>query len=62
MEILIAILIIAICLAISFFSTAGLVWVVCWAFGLLWSWKIALGVWAALCLISCAVKTTVSKE
>ena len=37
MESLIAILISAICLAISFFSTAGLVWVVCWAFGLLWS-------------------------
>lgn len=62
MKILIAILIIAIYLAISFFSTAGIVWVVCWAFGLLWSWKIALGVWAALCLISGAVKTTVSKE
>lgn len=62
MKALITILIIAICLAISFFCTAGLVWVVCWAFGLTWSWKIALGVWAALCLISGAVKTTVSKK
>lgn len=62
MKALITILIIAICLAISFFGTAGLVWVVCWAFGLSWSWKIALGVWAVLCLISGAVKTTVSKK
>lgn len=62
MKALIAILIIAICLAISFFGTVGLVWVVCWAFGLSWSWKIALGVWAALCLISGAVKTTVPKK
>lgn len=62
MNALIIILIIAICLAISFLGTAGLVWVVCWAFGLSWSWKIALGVWAALCLISGTVKTTVSKK
>ena len=62
MKALITILIIAICLAISFFGTAGLVWVVCWAFGLSWSWKIALGVWAALCLISGAVKTTASRK
>lgn len=62
MKALITILIIAICLAISFFGTAGLVWVVCWVFGLSWSWKIALGVWAALCLISGAVKTTVSRK
>ena len=62
MKALITILIIAICLAISFFGTSGLVWVVCWAFGLSWSWEIALGVWAALCLISGAVNTTVSKR
>ena len=62
MKVLITILIIAICLAVSFFGTAGLVWVICWAFGLSWNWKIALGVWAALCLISGAVKTTVSRK
>lgn len=53
-----AILIIAFALTLSFFGTAGLVWLVCWAFSLAWSWKLSIGVWAAICLISSAVKST----
>lgn len=55
----VAILLIILALALSFFGTAGLVWLVCWAFGLAWSWKIAIGVWAVICLVSSAVKSTI---
>ena len=43
-------------LAISFFGTAGLFAMCCWAFKWHFSWKIAIGVWAVLCLVSAAVK------
>ena len=56
------VLIVAVLLAISFFGTAGLVWLVCWAFKWTWSWKISLGVWALSCLVSGAVKTTGGKK
>lgn len=49
-------------LAISFFGTAGLTRVVCWAFKWPWSWKISLGAWAALILVSGAVKSTRGKK
>lgn len=43
-------------LAISFFGIAGLFALCCWAFKWEFSWKIAIGVWAVLCLVSAAVK------
>lgn len=61
MKFVITTILIAIILAISFICTAGLVYLVCWGFGIAWSWKISVGVWAALFLIGSAVKTTVSK-
>ena len=50
------------CAALSVGITGLLVWVVCWAFGLEWSWKLAIGVWAVLSLIAGAVKATGGKS
>lgn len=41
---------------LSFLISAGLIWVVCWAFGFAWSWKLALGLWVIILLVSNAVK------
>jgi len=41
---------------LSFLISAGLIWVVCWAFGFAWSWKLALGLWVVMLLVSSAVK------
>lgn len=46
------ILVIALLSVVSFFLNAGLVWVVCWAFGWTWSWKICLAVWALEWMLS----------
>lgn len=61
-KIVLYVVIVAALLAISFFGTAGLVWLVCWAFKWTWSWKISMGVWAALILVSGAVKSTGGKK
>lgn len=61
-KIVLYVVIVAALLAISFFGTAGLVWLVCWAFKWTWSWKISVGVWAALILVSGAVKSTGGKK
>jgi len=48
----VAILIVLIA-ALSYLGTAGLLWLVCWAFGWAWwSWKISFGVWVGMALIS----------
>lgn len=39
------ILVITATLGVSFMATGGLVWLICWAFSLTFSWKITLGVW-----------------
>lgn len=49
--------VILITFGLSFLISAGLIWVVCWAFGLAWSWKLALGLWVVMLLISSAVKS-----
>lgn len=49
-------------LAVSFVLTAGLWYLVCWAFGIAWSWKVSVGVWCALALISSAVKSNIKKD
>lgn len=41
---------------LSFLISAGLRCVVCWAFGFAWSWKLALGLWVVMLLVSSAVK------
>ena len=43
-------------LAVDFLVSAGLVWLVCWAFGWSWSWKLCIGIFAVMLLVSFAVK------
>lgn len=51
-NILLIILIFLVFLAISFFSTAGVLWLIDWAFNLtFWSWKTAVGIWLGLSLL-----------
>ena len=43
-------------MGLSFLATAGLVWVGCWAFGLLgvtvaWSWTLTLAIWLLVMVI-----------
>ena len=37
-------------IGLSFLFTGGLVYIVCWAFSLTFSWKIVFGIWALLAL------------
>ena len=55
-EIGIIIAIFAAILAVEFLISAGLVWLVCWAFGWSWSWKLCVGIFAAMLIVSAAVK------
>ena len=52
----IVIAIIAAILAVEFLISAGLVWLVCWAFGWSWSWKMCVGIFAAMLIVSATVK------
>ena len=59
------VLIIILCLftfaAIGLLVVGDLMWLICWAFSLVWSWKLVIGVWAVVMLVSCAVKSSNSK-
>lgn len=57
------ILFILIFIAISFFTTAGILWVINWAFGLnFWSWKACLGIWCAISILEGIFTTHVKVE
>ena len=48
----IVIIITVICiLVLSYFATAGLFWLICWGFGMTFSWKIATAVWAIIFIL-----------
>lgn len=50
-------------LAVSFFSTAGILWLINWAFGLnFWSWKACLGIWCAISILEGIFTTHVKVE
>ena len=49
---IIFLLLIAISSSLSFLVTAGIVYLICFCFGLVFSWKIALGIWAIMLLIN----------
>lgn len=49
-------------LALDFVFSAGLIWIICWAFNLVWNWKAVIGVWVLLVLISGKFHTTVTKD
>lgn len=53
------IIIIAVCilfLVIDFIVLAGLVYGICWAFNLTFTWKIVFGVWLIIILINIIIK------
>ena len=52
------ILAVAFVFALSFLGTTLLVYGICWAFSLTFSWKIAFGVWLVTLLIAGCVKST----
>lgn len=47
-----AILIIALAMGISLGIVSYFVWLVYWGFGWEFSWKVAIGIWALLCLLN----------
>lgn len=45
----------AICMALSYGITAGLLWLICLCFGWeRWSWQMALGIWLVLVVLKAA--------
>lgn len=59
---LLAVLLLLITGAVSFLITAGIVWVICWAFGFLFTWKLVIGIWAVLFLLRTVFNVTVKKD
>lgn len=43
-------------LGLEFLILGGLVWIVTWAFGLTFSWKIMIGVWAIVAILQMALR------
>lgn len=48
--------------ALSFFLTAGIIAGICWAFSLVFSWKLAVGVYLVLILIRSITQVTISNS
>lgn len=61
-EVLVFILAAAFLIAASIATTGGLVWLVCWAFGFAWSWKLSIGVWGVMTLLSLFLKRSKDGE
>lgn len=49
---------VAFLLGLSYFVTAGLVYLVCLGFGFEWSWMLSLSVWALLILLKLVFKSS----
>lgn len=47
---------------LSFLFNAGIIWLICWAFNLIFSWKAAFGLWLLLLLVSSFFKVDVKVE
>ena len=61
--VLVAFLVFLIVCAVSFFATAGVLWVINWAFGLsFWNWRTCIGVWLALMLLTGCIKAQMKVE
>ena len=59
--ILMTILLLAICYAISWLITCGIIKLITICFGLTFSWAIATGIWLILCLLGSVFSVTVKK-
>lgn len=57
--ILIFIILLIVTLGISYFCTAGIVWLICKCFSWAFSWKFATGIWLILLLVGTTVKSNV---
>lgn len=55
--ILLMIIAIIMLLGLDFLLTAGMLYLVCWCFDWVFSWKIAIGVWLIVLFISAMFKT-----
>lgn len=49
---------VSVAVILSFGCTFALVYGICWAFGLTFSWKVAFGIWLVLILINFNIKIT----
>lgn len=61
MGIFIVILLLAVCYAISWIITCGIIKLIMICFGLTFSWAIATGIWLILCLLRSVFSITVKK-
>ena len=49
--------------AVSFFATAGVLWVINWALGLsFWNWRTCIAIWLALILLTGGIKAQMKVE
>lgn len=48
--------------AFSFLCTAGIIWLICWTFGLTFTLKIAFGVWLVLILARSGFEVVINKK
>lgn len=62
LTVIFAVLLIALCVALSVLYVGLLYWIVCWAFHLTFSWRICIGVWAVLALLKGISSTTVNAK
>lgn len=51
LTVIVAILIFAVCLALSIAGVGYFYWIICWAFHLTFSWRVCIGIWAILAII-----------
>ena len=62
-SVLLAFLVFLIVCAASFFATAGVLWVINWAFGLsFWNWRTCIAIWLALMLLTGSIKAQMKVE
>ena len=60
--ILVSIFFIALSLAISFGIVSAIFYGICWAFGIVFTWKIAVGIWLTYLLFSRIFKVVVKES
>ena len=62
MVVLLGILTIILSVALSYFMIAGAFALICWAFGLAFSWKVVWGIYGIILLLKWAVTATTSSD
>ena len=62
-SVLLSLLVFLLVCAVSFFATAGVLWVINWAFGLsFWNWRTCIAIWLALMLLTGSIKAQMKVE